>query len=155
MIAVCVLILTGSCIMGYFVMNPDRGSDTIEVDLGKGGNVDFEDLAMLPGESTEYKIKLKGEIEAECNVTLEFKEKGDNNTLKDFVYVRVEYEGKVLCDKLLADVLDGKRIKFVGDFRDGRRDNIKITYYMPIEVENEAENAEANFSVHISVVNEE
>ena len=155
MIAICVLILTGSCIMGYFVVNPDRGSDTIEVDLGKGGNVDFEDLAMLPGESTEYKIKLKGEVEAECDITLKFKEKGDNNTLKNFVYVRIEYEDEVVCDELLADVLDGKRIKLDGDFRDGKRDIIKITYYMPIEVENEAENAEADFSLQISVVNEE
>ena len=154
MIAICVLILAGSCLMGYFVANPDRGSETIKVDLGTGGDVTFENLALLPGEKSEYEIELKGEVEAECDVTLKFEDKGDN-TLKNYVYAKVEYNGNVLCDKLLAEIFDDEAMKFKSDLRDGRVNVIKVTYYMPIEVENEAENAEAFIDLSITASNED
>lgn len=154
MIAVCVLILAGSCLMGYFVANPDRGAETIQVDLGKGGDVVFENLALLPGEKAEYEIELKGEVEALCDVTLEFKEKG-NNTLKNFVYAKIEYNGEVIAEKLLAEFFDDDEIKFETNLRGGKVNYIKITYYMPIEVDNEAENAEADFVLRITAANED
>ena len=127
MIAICVLILSGSCLMGYFVANPDRGAETIQVDLGKGGDVTFKNLALVPGEKCEYEIELKGEVEAECDVTLEFEEKGDND-LKKFVYAKIEYNGKVVCEKLLAELFEDEKIMFESDLRKGKVNTIKITY---------------------------
>ena len=154
MIAICSLILVGSGIMGYFVANPDRGSETISVDIGKGGTVAFEDLALLPGEQTKYEIELKGEIETECEVTLSFEEKGDK-TLKYYVYARVEHNGEVIADKSLSELFEGEVFKFKSDLTKGKISILTVTYYMPSTVENEAENAEADFILHITAANEE
>lgn len=158
MIGICVLILVGSVFMGYLISNPDRGSDTISVDVGKpsGDTVRFEDLKLIPGKSTDYNISLDGEIEAECEITLKFEEKSDKG-LKNYVYARVEFNGENVYgkDMLLADLFKADVLKFPCDFSDGKDHSIKITYYMPLDVSNEAEKAEADFVLHVTASNEE
>ncbi len=153
-IAISSMILIGGGIMGYFVANPDRGADTISVDIGEGGTVAFEDLALLPGEQTKYEIELKGEIETECEVTLSFEEKSDK-TLKHYVYAKVEHNGEVIADKSLSELFEGEVFKFKSDLTKGKISTLTITYYMPADVGNEAENAEADFVLHITAANEE
>ena len=154
-IAVCSLILVGSGLMGYFTANPDRGANTIAVDIGDGSDtVTFEGLALIPGESREYTLELKCEIQTECDVVLKFEEEGDK-TLKNFVRVRIEYNGEEIKDALMADLFKSDELTFKSDLSKGKTGTIKITYYMPLEIGNEAEKAEADFKLHITVKNED
>lgn len=153
-IAISSLILIGCCIMGYFVANYDRGADTIRVDLGEGGTVAFEHLALLPGEYSKYDIELKGEVETECDVSLKFEEEGDK-TLKYYVFARIEHNGEVIADKRLSELFEDDAFEFKSDLSKGKISILTITYYMPASVENEAQNAEADFVLHITAANEE
>ena len=154
-IGICVLNLAGSGLMAYFVANPDRG-DVISVDLGKpsGDTVNFDDLALLPGHSSEYKIFLGGDVKNDCNVTLKFAESGDKD-LKKFVYAKIEYNGKNVYgkDMLLEELFKADAVTFPCELSNGEDHIIKITYYMPVEVSNEAENAEADFVLEIVASN--
>ena len=154
-IGICVLILAGSGLMAYFVANPDRG-DVISVDLGKpsGDTVKFDDLALLPGQSTEYEIFLGGDVKSDCEVALDFKEEGDK-TLKNFVYAKVEYNGKNVYgkDMLLKELLKADTLKFPCELSNGEDHILKITFYMPEDVSNEAENAEADVALKIVASN--
>lgn len=151
LIGVCVLILAGTGLMTYFVANPDRG-DVISVDVGKpsGDTVAFDDLTLLPGESKEYEISLGGDIKSDCDITLKFEEKGGKD-LKKFVYAKVEYNGKNIYgkDMLLSELFLADEKKFPCELSDGEEHVLKITYYMPVSVSNEAENADADFVLHI------
>ena len=154
-IGICVLILAGSGLMAYFVANPDRG-DVISVDLGKksGDTVTFDDLSLLPGESAEYEILLGGDVKSDCDVSLKFAESG-NKDLKKFVYAKIEYNGKNVYgkDMLLDELFKADAVTFPCELSNGEDHIIKITYYMPVEVSNEAENAEADFVLKIVASN--
>ena len=80
--------------------------------------------------------------------------KGDKG-LKNFVYARVEYNGKNVYGKdiLLADLFKADIVKFPCELSDGKDHILKITYYMPVDVSNEAENTDADFILRIVASN--
>ena len=129
---------------------------TIEIDLDDGGkeSIHFENLELVPGGSTEYTVTLKSELDGKYKISLEFKDENTDMKLKKYVYVRAEYEGKTVCDELLADVLDGDAVTFDFEMNANEDSELKITYYMPETVGNEAENAEAKFELIINYTNE-
>lgn len=157
MIALCVLILVGTGITAYSLLNPTKGTTMIRLDLteGAGGKiVTFSDLTMIPGESSKYCLLLSSEVEDEFEITLHFSEI-DDKLLKEFAYVRIENGDELLCDKRLSEVLLGEPLTCTRKLSNKTEADIRITYYLPEDVGNEAQGTAAEFELMITASNDE
>ena len=128
-------------------------TDTVVVEDGETKILKFENLSLIPGEQCEYAISLKGDHPKAYDVTFDFEELFDLS-LKNFAYVKILADGELLLDELLADAFKNDIIKLHVDFEQEDDVDLLITYYLPVEVGNEAKNAEAVFDLRISASNE-
>lgn len=148
-----VLILVGVVLMAWMLATRDD-KHVIRIDLDDQIEpVAFENLCLIPGESCTYTIQLTGGAAKKYDLHLRFEET-QNKALKNFAYVRIESDGQVLCDELMATVFAGEEIDLPVELNRGERQDLIITYYMPLEVGNEAQNAEAIFDLLITASNE-
>ena len=115
--------------------------------------VEFENLCLLPGEQCSYTISMSSEKAEAYDLTLQLVET-EEKTLKHFAYIRIEAGGEIICDQLLADAFESDAMVLPVDFSQNRNTELTVTYYMPSEVGNEAENAEAIFDLRIVASNE-
>lgn len=115
--------------------------------------IKFEHLCLIPGETCEYRVSVHSDMAKQCDLQFDFVET-EEDTLKHYAYVRIESGGEVVYDKLLAEAFEDEAICAVADFRENKNTEFTIVYYLPIEVGNEAENAEAVFELLISARNE-
>ncbi len=153
LIATSVLILIGVALMARMLATRDD-RNVIHIDLDDQTEpIVFENLALIPGESCTYTIRLGGDAAEQYRAHLQFEETEDLN-LKHYAYVRVETNGQVLCDQLMATVFAGEGIDLAVDLTQSSKQEVTITYYLPIDVGNEAQNAEAYFELLITASNE-
>lgn len=157
--ATAVMIVIGVALVFWAMWN-EKEVNVISVQLSDGASapVEFNDLCLLPGESTEYTICFSSYSSKKYQVKLDFLEDDDKkeyNTLKHYVKVRIEVGEKVVCDNILKDVIDGKVIDFPVDVGSGMNTKVKVTYYLPDDVGNEAKGAKADFKLHINASNED
>ena len=150
-----VLILIG-VLLAYLTLTRKSDPDVIEVRLtnGKTNIVSFEDLALIPGQSAQYTVKLKPGLSSTCTLGLDFVEVGSQNSLKDYARVRVMAKDTVLYDESMAIAFEKEGLVFPVNFLMRQNTELEIIYYLPIEVGNEAENAEAAFELHLTAYNE-
>lgn len=149
-----VLILIGVLLV-CLVFTRKGDSDIIEVRLtdGKTNIVEFDNLCLIPGESSQYMVKLKRGKAASCDLKLDFVEL-ENSTLKDYARVKIAAGDTVLYDELLATAFESEEMVLPVDFLRRQNTELTIVYYLPIEVGNEAENAEAKFELQLTAINE-
>lgn len=154
LIAESVLIIIGVILM-CSMCRPFKTGNVINVYLKDGETeaVEFKDLALIPGDTKEYQIKLIGSPAEQYNVKIVFAEE-EEKTLKKFLYVKIIADDIVICDQLLADAFEGNGLILPVDFREGKHTDLTIIYHLPIEVGNEAKNAEAVFSLLFTPINE-
>lgn len=149
LIVMSAFLLTSAALVGWIsrkygednVIDVSVGEDTVQT-------VEFHNLCLLPGEQCSYTLSLSSKKAEQYNLTLQFVET-EEKTLKHYAYVRIEADGQILCDQLLAEAFEGETMVLPVDFSQNRNTELNITYYMPIEVGNEAENAEAIFELRI------
>ena len=134
----------------------DLVHNNIEIDIssGKTKTVHFDSFDLVPGDSCEYGIILKNDNANIYNLTLDFVDFKQDGTLKDFMRVKILSGETVLYDELLADVFKSESIIVPVDFKENKNTKLKIVYYLPIEVGNEAKNAEASFELRLTASNE-
>ena len=154
LIAGSVLIIIGVSLMCWMLSTSDD-TNVIKVDLAAGEteSIEFENLALIPGESCEYVIKLKRDGANRFDLGLNFEETQEKN-LKNFAKVKIISGDEVICDELLATVFENSDIVLPVDFKDDKNTEITIVYYLPYEVGNEAKNAEAIFKLDLVASNE-
>ena len=153
MVILSVMSLTAVAISGWMLATRDD-REVVHVDLdGQIDPIGFENLCLIPGESCSYTFRLDGSVAKEYDVHLCFEER-EEKTLKNFAFVRIESNGQVLCDELMATAFAGEGIDLHVDLSEAKYQELTITYYMPLEVGNEAQNAEAIFDLVITAVNE-
>lgn len=155
LIASSVLIMIGVGLTGWLVATVDDNSVIkVSLDNEETEAVAFETLSLIPGASCEYTIKLKKGSQKAYNLTLDFVETEDHN-LKKFARVQILSDGETVCDELLAKVLDeGEHIVLPVDFQKDQNTELTVRYYLPLEVGNEAKNAEALFHLRLTANNE-
>ena len=91
--------------------------------------------------------------EKQYDLSLDFIET-EEKTLKHFARVQIVANGDVVCDELLATVFEDEDIILPIDFtEDNKSIELKIVYYLPIEIGNEAKNAEAVFELLLTANN--
>ena len=154
LITLSVLIIVGALLL-CFLMSADDDRNVIEVRLedGKTESVKFEGLGLVPGEKCEYTISLQSNKTKTYELKLDFVE-DEEKTLKNFARVNISANGETVCDELLSDVFENDDIVLFVDFNKNKNTELKIVYYMPLEVGNEAKNAEAVFELQLAASNE-
>lgn len=155
LIVACVILAMGAVLTGYMLMNLDS-RDIIDVELDEHGSatVEFTSEGMKPGDTQEYVMAISSELPGDCILTLDFEETQDG-VLKDHLYVTVEVKGEVVCNRLLADLLDNDEVLSVPCKISKTEDlEIKVKYSLPLETGNEAKNASVDYLLHITLSNE-
>ena len=147
-------------IMGIFLMyqtmqaSEDPNVTTVNIKNGSTETLEFTDLSLIPGSSSQYDIKLKGNgMTQTCEVVLDFVKKGGKG-LEDVAYVKILFEDEVLYEELLATAFETEGITFSVDFSKNKNTDLQIIYYLPETAGNEIKNAEAVFELQISASNE-
>ncbi len=149
-----ILIIVGVSLMTWMLATEeDRDAISVQLDNGKTQSVKFENLSLVPGQECEYTIKLEKVSMDECDLSLDFVETKEGS-LKNFARVKILSNGDTVCDKLLADILEGEDIILPVDFSEDKNTELQILYYLPIEVGNEAKKAEAVFELRLTASNE-
>lgn len=153
LIVMSVVILVGSGLTMYMLA---RDKTVIEVDLtpGETQEIQFEKLGLCPGESCDYTLRLGSEYTETYQVTLSFREREATNALKQYTYVRVTSGEQVLCDLRLDEAFETDTLSLTVDLSDGGKQELQVTYYMPAEVGNEAQDAEVELDLLITAENE-
>ena len=149
-IVIAVLILCG-VILTLLLMN-DRVRGNV-FDIGLDGNIspiEFEGLKMVPGDSVEYKLAFKGRDAKEYNVNLDFADVDPDGTLKNFVRIKILSGENEIYDELLADAMNGRNLSLNVNFKKAENTELKLVYYMPLEVGNEAKLATSDFRLNIT-----
>ena len=148
-IGIMIGIIIFECILAIKIYNSRRsGNIIVEIEEGETSVVEFEKLGLVPGQSVEYKLSLSTKDGPTNGIYLNFSETEDS-PLKDFVKAKITINDVVICDDLLVDLFDESNILYEIDIYNSDCD-IVIVYYMPAEVGNEAENAEAWFDLLIT-----
>ncbi len=156
MLVLSLLIVCCIAFTGYMVANAEHvENDIINVELHDGvtKEVVFKKLNLAPGESCGYTLVLEREEVVAYDVTFAFEESEDLK-LKNYVYVKMEANGIVFYDKLLADAFEEELINLHVDPADTGSGDIKITYYLPKDVGNEAQKAKSTFKLLVTAMSE-
>ena len=149
-----ILTLIGVGLMWSSIATSEEANEiTVHVEDSFMESVEFKDLVLIPGESCEYTIKLKGEAAKQYDISLDFVET-EEKTLKNFAYVKIISADEVICDMLLADAFEDDSLVLPVDFSETKNTELTIIYYLPENVGNEAKNAEALFELHLSAEHE-
>jgi len=155
-----VVLITGgvliilSVLLLWVIQNNKEAPDVIKVSLEDGvtESLQFESLCLVPGQACEYTLSLKHEEKVRCDLKFDFVET-EEKTLKNFARVKMIAGDEVVYDDLLAAAFENENIILPIDFRKGKNTELKIVYYLPIEVGNEAKNAEAVFELQLTASN--
>ena len=152
LLIICVIVFA---LLGWF-KTVYVENDVINVALKDGvtKEVVFKKMDIAPGESCEYTLILEHEEFVEYDVVFEFEET-ENLDLKKYVYVKMEVDGNVFCDKLLADVFNEESIHLHVDPTITGSGDIKITYYLPQDVGNEAQKTKTAFKLLVTASSKE
>lgn len=149
LIVLSALILIG-VILTVFLITADKNVIKVSVDSDEAQEINFTSLELRPGESCEYTVIFRDAINARYLVELDFLDREPTYTLKDYALLRIEKDGEILYDQPLCDVFESEVIKLTIDLSDGKTNEIGIIYYMPEDVGNEAQNAEADFTLFVT-----
>ena len=157
LVAGSVLIVVGVVLMTWMLTTEDERS-VIEVQLFDGRSsteeIKFEGLALVPGEECEYEIVLKSESDDSYNVGFDFVETAES-PLKNFARVKILLNDTVVRDELLDTAFTGEDLVLPVEFAQEKIITLKVVYYLPLEVGNEAKNAGAQFKLVLTASNEE
>ena len=153
-IVLSVFVLGGAALWGYLTASEEeRSAITVHVEEGKTETVQFENLSLVPGQSCEYELSLDGGRADQYDVIFDFVELKEG-TLKNYACASIESKGGILYDGLLAPLFEDGPLTVAVDFEKKVNTDLRIVYYLPIEIGNEAQNAEALFELHLTASNE-
>lgn len=148
------LIIIGILLLGWvWATADDRNVIRVQLEGGNSEALKFEELALVPGEECEYLIKLERMSSDSYDLVLDFVESGEG-TLADYARVRITSGEHTVCDELLRDAFSSEDIVLSVDFSENKNTELKVIYYLPVEVGNEAKNAEAIFELLLTASNE-
>ena len=154
LIVLSAMILVGAALAVYFHKHPtEENVIELSIDNRETKSVRFTDLSMIPGEECEYTILLDGHGADAYNAELRFSN-SNGKGLEQFVCVKIEANGAVVCNERLATLLDGQNLVLPMDFTKSKHQPIRIVYYLPHETGNEAQRAETSFELLITAYHE-
>lgn len=149
-----VLIIVGVSLMTWMLATEDeRNVIRVSMDEGDSKPVKFEALKLVPGDECEYTVKLVKGGADKFDLKFDFVETGDG-VLKNYARVKIIACDNVVYDDLLANTLKNENILLSVDLAEDKNNEFRIVYYLPLDVGNEAKNAEALFGLMLTASNE-
>ncbi len=154
MVAGSVLIIIGVTLMVWMLATEaDRNVIKVVIADGETQSIEFESLSLVPGGECEYKVVLKNDNGNKYDLSLDFVEI-EEKTLKNFARVKILSGDGVVYDDLLATTFENENIVLPIDFSEDKNTELTIVYYLPVDVGNEAKNAEATFELLLTASSE-
>lgn len=153
LVVTSLVIIIGVALMAWSLAMARRDVIVVNLNSDDPQLVGFDNFGLIPGQSCEYKIELKNRAMSGGDVRLQFLER-EEKTLKEYAYIKVTAGDLVICDERMADIFDGEGVKLPVNFDNGENTELKIEYYLPLDVGNEAKNAEVVFDLLISMAGE-
>ena len=148
------MILLGVALV-IWVLLAKRNGDNIKVkveieEINVPKRVDINDYILVPGYENEYTLTVTADKPGDYDVTFSFVEKGnEDNILKENLYILIEYDGDVICNDKLSELFDvNSEIQM--ELKRHRGQEIKVVYYIPIEVGNEIQGQVVDFDLYIT-----
>ena len=149
-----VLIIIGMFLMAWALLTAqERNVIKVFLDSGDTKPIKFEALSMVPGDEQEYSVKLMKSKADKFDLSFDFVENGDGE-LKKYARVKIIANDNAVYDDLLVNAFENDLPTVSVDFGTGKNTEIRIVYYLPIDVGNEAKNAEALFELNLRASNE-
>ena len=130
-----------------------RNVITIKLVNGETECIEFDNLALVPGEECGYIVRFERAVGNDYTLTMDFVELEEKN-LKNFARVKIIADGELIYDELLATAFEDENLILPVDFEERKNTELNVIYYLPIDVGNEAKNAEAIFELHVTASNE-
>lgn len=162
-VAGALLIVVGAMFALYMLATEEtRNVISVQIsDIRSGGNslakeITFESLALVPGDECEYDVVLKRDRAQSYGtyiLTLDFVEIAES-PLKEYARVRILLDDTPVYDELLVTAMDDENLVMTVDFEGRKKADMKIQYYLPLEVGNEAKKATAQFKLVLTATNE-
>lgn len=144
----CIVIL--ATILTILLLQAKRQEFDVNVKIGINGQasetLEFNDLNLKPGESTEYKMKVECSLDGEYEFSFSFSQTEDGK-LAPFVNVDIECNGEIKSENLNTLFFSKKQLKFNCGMSRDKAQELVIKYTMPYEVDNDAKNTWSNFNV--------
>ena len=144
------LVLLSGCILVYIVTESNYGN-IIDIDIedGECEKIEFNRFHILPGESCSYVLRLNMKAAGDYALNLDF-ERVSSHNLEKYLNVKILVGGRTLCDIPLFELFseESRGIKYL--MSSGLPESIKIIYYIPEEVGNEAQGAYTTFNLNIT-----
>lgn len=154
---VALIVLSAVILLGVAltvgVLTMDKSVIKVELDDGEAQQIRFKDLSLLPGQSSEYTLSFSDEYSRRYEAKLCFSPVDTGNHLADYVYVCIKQGDETLYDQLLADFFEQGEFSIAIDFTEGKDTDVKLFYYLPETVGNEAQNATADFTLDVTADN--
>ena len=152
------LIIIGVILMAL-MLGTIQEANVIHVELEGDGTeaLQYENLGLLPGTHCEYVIKMEQVSVEEYDLSLDFSEIVDpdeTGTLKHYARVRIVTSDGAVCDELLETAFEADPIVLHVDFKEKKNTELTVTYYLPLEVGNEAKNAKTTFELLLTASSE-
>ena len=149
-----ILIIIAVTITGWLLATEEeRNVINVELAIGETECIEFDSLALVPGEECGYTVRFKKAAGNEYTLKMDFVEL-EEKTLKDFARMKIISGGEIIYDDLLAAVFEDENIVLPVNFAEKQNTELNIVYYLPIEVGNEAKKAEAIFELYVTASNE-
>ena len=148
------MILLGVALMIWMLL-AKRNGDNIKVkveieEINVPKRVDINDYILVPGYENEYTLTVTADRPGDYDLTFSFVEKGnEDNILKENLYILIEYDGEIICDDKLSELYD-QQFKLDIELKRWRGKDIRVVYYVPIEVGNEIQGQVVDFDLYIT-----
>lgn len=148
------MILLGVALM-IWVLLAKRNGDNIKVkveveEINVPKRVDINDYILVPGYENEYTLTVTADRPGDYDLTFSFVEKGnEDNILKENLYILIEYDGEIICDDKLSELYDQQFYLDI-ELKRWRGKDIRVVYYVPIEVGNEIQGQVVDFDLYIT-----
>ncbi len=140
--------LIGSGVAAYFLLVPEH-RDVITVQMEHlveeetDQTISFTALSLYPGAECTYTLELVGEAGTVYDLFISFTDEG--SSLTEYLYARLVLDGSVLCNEPLSTLLSDGWMSSLTVTARGETLPLTVTYYIPYEIGNEAQGAEASF----------
>lgn len=154
-----IVIFASAIFNAYMLWHAKDRDSAISVGLGETSEiVEFHNLEMHPGDSLEFDIELTHEVEGECKLSLDFIDSAPatvTNNLKNYIKVILIFNGSKVYEDDVTNAIDKDLAPIMCELDDKVPVKMTVIFMMPIEVGNEAENAEAFIDLSITASNED
>ena len=138
-------------VLAWHLKNNGTGNEaalqvTLQADGETKQTLEFCSPKLVPGESSEYLLRVRAEEAGSYTLRLDFEEE-NAALLKAVITVEVELNGEKIGNNTLAGLFAGEYFYFKHDFTQETTANVTVRYVLSKDATDETQGASADFDV--------